>query len=98
MPEHAEKLIMENINKQVSFQDIFHLSDLYLIFRNAVDLDEYPATQVIHNRCVSMSTCSFFYSFFFYLRPSLAMLTTFSMATFLFFLFLVFLLIVDSVD
>lgn len=23
--------------------------------RNAVDLDEYPASQVIHNRCVSMS-------------------------------------------
>jgi glutamate decarboxylase len=37
MPEEANKLIMENINK------------------NAVDCDEYPASQVIHNRCVSMS-------------------------------------------
>ncbi len=37
MPEEANALIMENINK------------------NAVDLDEYPATQNIHNRCVSMS-------------------------------------------
>ncbi|EGO29170.1 hypothetical protein SERLADRAFT_341298, partial [Serpula lacrymans var. lacrymans S7.9] len=36
MPPEAEKLIMENINK------------------NAVDLDEYPATQVIHSRCISM--------------------------------------------
>ncbi|TDL19632.1 glutamate decarboxylase, partial [Rickenella mellea] len=36
MPEEAEKLIIENMNK------------------NAVDLDEYPACQVIHNRCVSM--------------------------------------------
>ncbi|KAG9218226.1 hypothetical protein CCMSSC00406_0005907 [Pleurotus cornucopiae] len=36
MPEEANALIMENINK------------------NAVDLDEYPATQNIHNRCVSM--------------------------------------------
>ncbi|KAH8818722.1 glutamate decarboxylase [Flagelloscypha sp. PMI_526] len=36
MPEEAEKLIMENLNK------------------NQVDQDEYPATQVIHNRCVSM--------------------------------------------
>lgn len=26
--------------------------------RNAVDLDEYPASQVIHNRCVSMSAYS----------------------------------------
>ncbi|KAF9525236.1 pyridoxal phosphate-dependent transferase [Crepidotus variabilis] len=36
MPEYADKLIMENINK------------------NIVDQDEYPAAQIIHNRCVSM--------------------------------------------
>ncbi|EAU81406.1 glutamate decarboxylase [Coprinopsis cinerea okayama7 len=36
MPEEADKLIMENINK------------------NIVDLDEYPAASIIHNRCVSM--------------------------------------------
>jgi len=36
MPEDADKLIMENINK------------------NIVDLDEYPAASLIHNRCVSM--------------------------------------------
>lgn len=38
MPPDADKLIMENINK------------------NIVDLDEYPAASIIHNRCVSMST------------------------------------------
>ena len=38
MPPDAEKLIMENLNK------------------NIVDLDEYPAASVIHNRCISMST------------------------------------------
>ena len=37
MPEEANKLIMENINK------------------NIVDLDEYPAAGIIHNRCISMS-------------------------------------------
>ncbi|KAJ7089329.1 glutamate decarboxylase [Mycena belliarum] len=36
MPEEANKLIMENINK------------------NQVDLDEYPAATIIHNRCISM--------------------------------------------
>ncbi|KAF5336532.1 hypothetical protein D9611_006541 [Ephemerocybe angulata] len=36
MPEEADRLIMENINK------------------NLVDLDEYPAASVIHNRCISM--------------------------------------------
>ncbi|KAJ3494777.1 hypothetical protein NMY22_g20027 [Coprinellus aureogranulatus] len=36
MPEEADKLMMENINK------------------NLVDLDEYPAASVIHNRCISM--------------------------------------------
>jgi len=36
MPEDANKLIVENLNK------------------NIVDLDEYPAAAVIHNRCVSM--------------------------------------------
>ncbi|CAA7268399.1 unnamed protein product [Cyclocybe aegerita] len=36
MPEYADKLIMENINK------------------NIVDLDEYPAASIIHNRCISM--------------------------------------------
>ncbi|KAF8970200.1 glutamate decarboxylase [Flammula alnicola] len=36
MPEDADRLIMENINK------------------NIVDLDEYPAASLIHNRCVSM--------------------------------------------
>ena len=39
MPEDADKLIMENINK------------------NIVDLDEYPAASLIHNRCISM--CEF---------------------------------------
>lgn len=37
MPEEANKLILENINK------------------NIVDLEEYPAASIIHNRCVSMS-------------------------------------------
>ncbi|KAF8799749.1 glutamate decarboxylase [Phlegmacium glaucopus] len=36
MPPEADKLIMENMNK------------------NIVDLDEYPAASVIHNRCISM--------------------------------------------
>ncbi|KAJ6469527.1 pyridoxal phosphate-dependent transferase, partial [Mycena sanguinolenta] len=36
MPEEANKLIMENMNK------------------NQVDLDEYPAATIIHNRCISM--------------------------------------------
>ncbi|KAF4616663.1 hypothetical protein D9613_008482 [Agrocybe pediades] len=36
MPEDADKLIMENLNK------------------NIVDLDEYPAASLIHNRCISM--------------------------------------------
>nr|AYU58580.1 glutamic acid decarboxylase 1 [Psilocybe cubensis] len=36
MPEDADKLIMENINK------------------NIVDMDEYPAASLIHNRCISM--------------------------------------------
>ncbi|KAJ3868004.1 glutamate decarboxylase [Lentinula novae-zelandiae] len=36
MPEEANKLIMENINK------------------NQVDMDEYPAATIIHNRCISM--------------------------------------------
>ncbi|KAJ6501272.1 glutamate decarboxylase [Mycena vulgaris] len=36
MPEEANKLIMENLNK------------------NQVDLDEYPAATIIHNRCISM--------------------------------------------
>lgn len=36
MPEEANKLILENINK------------------NIVDLDEYPAAAIIHNRCISM--------------------------------------------
>ncbi|EDR02060.1 glutamate decarboxylase [Laccaria bicolor S238N-H82] len=36
MPEEADKLIMENINK------------------NIVDLDEYPAASIIHNRAISM--------------------------------------------
>lgn len=36
MPDEANKLILENINK------------------NVVDLDEYPAANLIHNRCVSM--------------------------------------------
>ena len=37
MPEEANKLIIENLNK------------------NIVDLDEYPAAAIVHNRCVSMS-------------------------------------------
>jgi len=37
MPPEADKLIMENMNK------------------NIVDLDEYPAASIIHNRCISMS-------------------------------------------
>jgi glutamate decarboxylase len=41
MPEEANKLIMENINK------------------NQVDLDEYPAATIIHNRCISMCTTFF---------------------------------------
>ncbi|KAJ7597853.1 glutamate decarboxylase [Mycena floridula] len=36
MPPEADKLVMENLNK------------------NQVDLDEYPASTVIHSRCVSM--------------------------------------------
>ncbi|TFK42928.1 glutamate decarboxylase [Crucibulum laeve] len=36
MPEQAEKLVQENITK------------------NLIDSDEYPATQIIHNRCVSI--------------------------------------------
>ncbi|TFK22155.1 glutamate decarboxylase [Coprinopsis marcescibilis] len=36
MPDDANKLIMENINK------------------NLVDLDEYPAASIIHNRCISI--------------------------------------------
>ncbi|KAJ2936646.1 hypothetical protein H1R20_g461, partial [Candolleomyces eurysporus] len=36
MPEEANKLIVENMNK------------------NLVDLDEYPAAGIIHNRCISM--------------------------------------------
>ncbi|KIM42393.1 hypothetical protein M413DRAFT_133174 [Hebeloma cylindrosporum] len=36
MPEDADKLILENLNK------------------NIVDLDEYPAASLIHNRCISM--------------------------------------------
>ncbi|TFK62232.1 glutamate decarboxylase [Pluteus cervinus] len=36
MPPDAEKLILENLNK------------------NQVDLDEYPAATIIHNRCISM--------------------------------------------
>ncbi|KAF5349192.1 hypothetical protein D9756_009372 [Leucocoprinus leucothites] len=36
MPEEANKLILENINK------------------NIVDLEEYPAAGIIHNRCISM--------------------------------------------
>ncbi|KAF8639285.1 hypothetical protein AX16_010357 [Volvariella volvacea WC 439] len=36
MPEEANKLIIENMNK------------------NQVDLDEYPAATMIHNRCISM--------------------------------------------
>ena len=36
MPEDADKLIMENLNK------------------NIVDMDEYPAASLIHNRCISM--------------------------------------------
>ncbi|KAF8877197.1 pyridoxal phosphate-dependent transferase [Infundibulicybe gibba] len=36
MPEEADKLITENMNK------------------NQVDLDEYPAATIIHNRCISM--------------------------------------------
>ena len=35
MPEEADKLIIENMNK------------------NLVDLDEYPAASIIHNRCIS---------------------------------------------
>ena len=46
MPPDAEKLIMENINK------------------NIVDLDEYPAASIIHNRCVSMSTFDLKFWFF----------------------------------
>jgi len=42
MPEDADKLIMENMNK------------------NIVDLDEYPAASLIHNRCISM--CKFGHS------------------------------------
>jgi glutamate decarboxylase len=45
MPPDAEKLIMENLNK------------------NIVDLDEYPAASVIHNRCISMSTFDFDFEF-----------------------------------
>jgi glutamate decarboxylase len=40
MPEEADKLIMENMNK------------------NLVDLDEYPAASIIHNRCISMRAYS----------------------------------------
>ncbi|EEB92805.1 hypothetical protein MPER_08632 [Moniliophthora perniciosa FA553] len=36
MPDAANQLIIENINK------------------NQVDLDEYPAATIIHNRCISM--------------------------------------------
>ena len=36
MPAEADKLIMENMNK------------------NIVDMDEYPAAAIIHNRCISM--------------------------------------------
>jgi len=36
MPPDADKLIMENLNK------------------NIVDMDEYPAASIIHNRCISM--------------------------------------------
>lgn len=43
MPEHADKLILENINK------------------NIVDLEEYPAASIIHNRCISMSGYLFFF-------------------------------------
>lgn len=39
MPDDANKLIMENINK------------------NQVDIDQYPATAVIHSRCISMCAC-----------------------------------------
>jgi len=42
MPEHADKLILENLNK------------------NIVDLEEYPAASIIHNRCISMSEYLFF--------------------------------------
>ena len=41
MPEHADKLILENLNK------------------NIVDLEEYPAASIIHNRCISMSVYLF---------------------------------------
>ena len=44
MPEHADKLILENINK------------------NIVDLEEYPAASIIHNRCISMSGYLFFFT------------------------------------
>jgi glutamate/tyrosine decarboxylase-like PLP-dependent enzyme len=44
MPEEANKLIMENINK------------------NQVDLDEYPAATIIHNRCISMCMLISFHS------------------------------------
>jgi len=40
MPEDADKLIMENLNK------------------NIVDMDEYPAASLIHNRCISMCESS----------------------------------------
>ncbi|PPQ93757.1 hypothetical protein CVT25_008137 [Psilocybe cyanescens] len=40
MPEDADKLIMENINK------------------NIVDMDEYPAASLIHNRCISILVIS----------------------------------------
>jgi len=40
MPEDADRLIMENINK------------------NIVDMDEYPAASIIHNRCISMRMLS----------------------------------------
>ena len=46
MPPVAEKLIMENLNK------------------NIVDLDEYPAASVIHNRCISMSTFDLTWNWF----------------------------------
>ena len=42
MPPDADKLIMENINK------------------NIVDMDEYPAASIIHNRCISMSVLRLF--------------------------------------
>lgn len=35
------------------------MTSLVHALRNAVDLDEYPASQAVHNRCVSMSTFFF---------------------------------------